>query len=211
MMYVMKKIAEEELYRTLELHQKWLEGKPDGVCADLSDTDLSYTNLNGVDLRYANLSGADLSHTDLSDSDLSNADLTAANLFDSCLIDTKLDNVMVDNETLFFDLQCPEEGSFVGYKVAMNKIVVLQITEDAKRSSGTTRNCRCSKAKVLRIEDLNGNILDVWGVVSNCDSNFVYEVGKTVEVKDFDEDRWNEDSTGIHFFMTKKEAIRYNF
>ena len=45
MMYVMKKITEEDLNRTLELHRKWLEGKSDGVCADLSDTDLRYTNL----------------------------------------------------------------------------------------------------------------------------------------------------------------------
>jgi len=46
-------------------------------------------------------------------------------------------------------------------------------------------------------------------VESNHDSKFVYEVGKTVEVTNFDEDRWNECSTGIHFFITRREAELY--
>lgn len=36
-----------------------------------------------------------------------------------------------------------------------------------------------------------------------------YEVGKTVKVDDFDEDRWSECSRGIHFFMNRQEAIDY--
>ena len=38
---------------------------------------------------------------------------------------------------------------------------------------------------------------------------FTYEVGKTYEVKDFDDNRWDECSDGIHFFITRDEAIRY--
>jgi hypothetical protein len=34
-------------------------------------------------------------------------------------------------------------------------------------------------------------------------------VGETIEVKDFDDDRWNECSAGIHFFITRKEAVEY--
>lgn len=37
----------------------------------------------------------------------------------------------------------------------------------------------------------------------------MYEVGKTVSVDDFDENRWHECSTGIHFFITREEAVRY--
>ena len=44
---------------------------------------------------------------------------------------------------------------------------------------------------------------------SNYDNSFVYKVGETVEVKDFDENRWNECSTGIHHFITREEAERY--
>jgi len=77
------------------------------------------------------------------------------------------------------------------------------ITEDAKRSSATTRKCRASKAKVLEI---SGGITEV---SSKWDIHFIYKVGETVEVKDFDENRWNECSTGIHFFLTRKEAEEY--
>ena len=46
-------------------------------------------------------------------------------------------------------------------------------------------------------------------VASDRDSNFVYKVGEIVEVKNYDEDRWNECSTGIHFFITRDEAVMY--
>ncbi|MEG1715213.1 MAG: DUF5758 domain-containing protein, partial [Lachnospiraceae bacterium] len=29
------------------------------------------------------------------------------------------------------------------------------------------------------------------------------------EVKDFNQDRWMDSTTGIHFFMTREEAIAY--
>ena len=38
---------------------------------------------------------------------------------------------------------------------------------------------------------------------------FNFKVGEMVEVKDFDENRWNECSTGIHFFLTREEAVKY--
>ena len=41
------------------------------------------------------------------------------------------------------------------------------------------------------------------------DYNFIYKVGEIVEVDNFDKDRWNECSPGIHFFMTRDEAVRY--
>lgn len=46
-------------------------------------------------------------------------------------------------------------------------------------------------------------------VTSNYDKTFIYEIGKTVKVDDFDDDRWNECSTGIHFFLTREEAESY--
>jgi hypothetical protein len=46
-------------------------------------------------------------------------------------------------------------------------------------------------------------------IESNWDNNFIYKVGKTIEVKNFDENRWNECSAGIHFFMTFDEAKNY--
>ena len=82
------------------------------------------------------------------------------------------------------------------------------ILADAKRSSATTAKCRCSKAKVLNIEDIKTGE-KVMKVSSNYNSNFIYRVGEIVGVDDFDDDRWNECSTGIHFFVNKENAINY--
>ena len=45
--------------------------------------------------------------------------------------------------------------------------------------------------------------------ISQHDRDFIYRVGEFVEVDNFDEDRWNECSTGIHFFITRQEAVEY--
>lgn len=107
---------------------------------------------------------------------------------------------------------CPEEGSFTGFKKAYWNgtpvIVKLQIPADAKRSSATNRKCRCNKAKVLSITGLQG-IAEFQKAHSRYDNDFIYEVGKTVIVDDYDDNRWNECSTGIHFFVTRKEAVDY--
>jgi hypothetical protein len=176
--------------------------------ADLSDVDLSRTNLRGVDLSYADLSYADLRDSYLRDSNLNYVNLSYANLGCADLRDADLNKVSYNHQTSFFALVCPEEGSFIGYKKAGGKIVKLLITEDAKRSSATTRKCRCSKAKVLNITNIE-NTEEYNEVASDYDNNFIYRVGETVEVKDFDDDRWHECSTGIHFFITRYEAIRH--
>ena len=105
---------------------------------------------------------------------------------------------------------CLEKGSFIGYKKCRDNLIVkLEIPEDALRSSATTRKCRCSKTRVLSITNLNGSDVNVEYAVSKKDSGFLYKVGEVVSVDDFDTDRWNECSTGIHFFMTREEAVNY--
>ena len=205
---------------------------------DLRKADLSYTSLNGTDLSYANLCEVDLNdsyldnanlkhadlaksnlrnttlyyanlnHAQLTDADLTSADLSYANLMGANLQLAILDNVRYNECTSFFALQCPEKGSFIGYKKSRGKIVELLITEDAKRSNATTRKCRCSKAKVLSITNVS-NTKEYDKAHSDFDYSFIYRVGEIVEVKDFDENRRGECSTGIHFFMTRDEAIKY--
>lgn len=117
-------------------------------------------------------------------------------------------------KNLFYPIACPEIGAFVGWKKAKVKtsghecIVKLEITEDAVRSSATGRKCRCSKATVLEIQDLEEDVLDQVAV-SDRDENFHYIPGTVVSVPDFDENRWNECSTGIHFYITREEAVRH--
>ena len=216
-----------DLKKILDEHLLWLNGEG-GSRADLRGANLFGANLRGADLFGANLFGANLSDADLRGADLSGADLRGAdlrgaNLFGANLSDADLpganlrgadlsgasmDQMIWDIHTGFYPLQCPDSGSYIGYKKASGLVVELEIPADARRSSATSRKCRASKAKVLSITDINGNPAG-GQVKSNYDPDFVYTIGETVEVSDFDDDRWNECSTGIHHFITRAEAVIY--
>ena len=112
---------------------------------------------------------------------------------------------------------CPETGSYIAYKYALvntrrkykkTVIVKLQILEDAKRSSAGGRKCRASAAKVLSISSIDHKTY-YKKAYSYWTNSFIYEVGKIVKVTDFNTDRWEECSTGIHHFLTRQEAIAY--
>ena len=167
--------------------------------ANLSSADLRYADLSNANLRNANLSSADLRYADLSYADLSYADLSYANL----------SGVKANESTCMFFPQCPAEGSFIGWKKANGIIVKLRITESAKRSSATSLKCRCSEAKVLDIQNIDGSSADIKTVSSDRYKDFKYTIGETVKVDDFDENRWNECSTGIHFFISREAAVQY--
>ena len=113
----------------------------------------------------------------------------------------------------FVPYACPDFGMFIGFKKAYYKsepyVIVLEIPEDAKRLSSTGRKCRCDKAKVLEIQNVDGSKADVEFVCSQYKSSFHYKVGEIVSVDDFCEDRWNECSQGIHFFINRQEAVDY--
>ena len=200
----------------LDKHLKWLRGEDGGERADLSWADLSRANLYGANLSWANLSWANLSWANLyganlSWANLSWADLSRANLYGANLSGA---NYIEKAKNLFYPLACPEIGAFIGWKKARimhNRsecIVKLEISEDAMRSSATGRKCRCSKATVLEVQGLEGDVLEQ-AAVSDRDENFHYVPGSVVSVSDFDENRWNECSTGIHFYITREEAVRH--
>lgn len=85
---------------------------------------------------------------------------------------------------------------------------MLEIPADAKRCSATSNKCRCDKAKVLGIVDLRTN--DALDRITNMNYHETeYVVGEMVYPDSFDENRWNECSNGIHFFINKQEAIDY--
>ena len=202
----------EEIRKMLENHKKWLFNESGGIRADLCGADLTGAYLCGADLRGADLCGADLRGADLRGADLCEADLCGANLREADL--RGAENI----PTYVCPLVCPEEGSFIGFKKAIlfnsdipdksHVIVKLKILENAKRSSATTRKCRCSEAEVISITSLNGNY-SLTKAFSSFNPEFIYEVGKIVTVDNFDENRWNECSTGIHFFITRDEAVNY--
>ena len=172
---------DKDLREILEKHNKWIMNEEGGERADLRKADLRRTNLSGATLCEATLRGA--------------------NLYEAGGLPEYI-----------MPIHCPEKGAFIGFKKAklrdLKVIVELRITAEAKRNSATTNKCRCSEAEVISITSLDGKkIYDE--AVSNYDENFVYKVGEVVKVDNFDENRWNECSAGIHFFVTKNEAINY--
>ena len=181
--------------------------------ADLSYANLSYANLRDANLRDANLRDANLRGADLRDADLRGVNLIGADLRGADLRDAKkLNTVFYNEHTSFFALQCPESGQFEAWKKAIhdkdNVIVHLLVPSTAKRSSATSRKCRVSEAKVLDIKSLDGNE-EFTEAKSQHDNSFIYRVGETVKVYNFDDDRWNECATGIHCFITRQEAVNY--
>ena len=176
--------------------------------ANLKYVDLVCANLSNADLRNANLVCANLENANLRYADLRNANLKYANLINANLRNANLECVETNHLTIGYHLACPEEGSFIGYKKANGCLVKLLILEDSKRSSATSMKCRCDKAKVLDIIDLMTNE-KIDRTKSDYDNEFFYKVGEIVQVEDFDEDRWNECTIGIHFFMNKENALKY--
>ena len=186
--------------------------------ADLYGADLRGANLYGADLRDADLRGANLCDADLRDANLRDADLRGANLCDADLRGANLYGADLRGTDLRGAnlrgakgcyLSCPTEGSFIGWKKASGHIVKLRIPEDARRSSATGHKCRCDKAYVMEIQNMDGTKATEDTVRSNHDKNFVYTVGATVEVPDFDDNRWSECAPGIHFFIDRRAAVEY--
>ena len=176
--------------------------------ANLRDADLCGADLRGSNLRCANLCDADLCDANLRDANLCDADLRGANLYGADLRGTDLRGANLRDAKGCY-LSCPTEGSFIGWKKASGHIVKLRIPEDARRSSATGHKCRCDKAYVMEIQNMDGTKATEDTVRSDHDKNFVYTVGATVEVPDFDDNRWSECAPGIHFFIDRRAAVEY--
>lgn len=217
----MRRLTSEELKNIIENHKHWVNEDCEGwetmranlSGADLSGADFYEANLSGADLSEANLSGAILSEASLSlanlrEADLRGADLSGADLRESDLRESDLRGA---ENVPFIPMTCPDSGEFIGWKKCRDgRIVKLLIQSDAKRSSSTGIKCRCDKATVLEITDIDGDIR-YDNAISIKDENFIYEVGKIVTVLDFDENRFIECARGIHFFINRQEAIDYSF
>lgn len=141
---------------------------------------------------------------------------SACNMSDTCFTGAHLDNVKFDANCDLYGSSllplCPETGSFEAWKsLKLNDEIILIklfIPTDAKRSSGTSHKCRCSKAMVLEMTNTStGN--NVMTLLNNNMAPTIYTVGEMVYPDSFDENRWNECSHGIHFFMAKADALHY--
>lgn len=228
-------MKEAELNEILRNHNHWIledidgwkEMRADLRGADLYGADLRKANLYGADLCGAELGRADLYRADLCGADLSKAHLCGANLCGANLYGASLRGANLYRANLrranlrgadlrgannipFIPMACPDIGTFVAWKKANGHIVKLEIPADAQRSSATGRKCRCDKAKVIEIQELDGSPSELTEVASGYDRNFVYRVGEIAEEPKYDEDRWKECAPGIHFFINRQDAVGYN-
>lgn len=144
--------------------------------------------------RYADLGNADLRNADLRNANLRNADLGNANL----------GNIKgLTQEQLTSYTTITPEGDLIGWKKCQDNVIVkLKIPAKARRSNATGRKCRAEYVRVLEI--FGGDV-----GISSHDEVTEYRIGKTVKCHNWDDNRWNECSGGIHFFLTKLEAERY--
>ena len=204
------------LQEILEKHELWIQGKLEGVRADLrgadlqgadlqdadlQDADLQDANLRWANLRWAylqdaNLRGADLRGADLQGADLQDANLRGANLRGANLRDADLQGANLPDFQI-----CPETGAFDAWKKTGNGVIKIRIPASAKRiSSLVGRKCRAAFVKVLKGSGYSS---------IRALKKLYYEEGKIVHADSFDDDIRVECSHGIHFFMTKEEAEEF--
>lgn len=178
--------------------------------ADCTEGDFTSTNLSSAQLSGAHFYLGSFSETKLTNAFAYSADFRECD-FDKC----DLEGIHTDEDTTGYFLVCPEKGEFTAFKKAElydggdRVIVELKVPASALRSSACSRKCRVSKAKVVSITSLDGTKRYKQNAYSMHSSSFVYKLGQNVEVKNFDKNRWNECSAGIHCFMTREEAVNY--
>ena len=204
-----KRLTQAQLFDLYKQHYNWLQDRTKGKRLEIKYTDLSGLDLFGYDLEQADLSYSNLSNCDLRRVNFTDANLTACNFHRARLSEAVFNRTHLRDTEYYFPV-CPEKGSFIGWKKADRCIVELLIPEYALRSSATSRKCRCSEAKVLSITTLGGKKHNK-PVHSDYDRYFIYQVGETIRpTTPFDKNRWKECSSGIHFYLTREEAVYHD-
>ena len=188
------------------------------ACANLASADLSFSSF-----MYAIFSNSTLTNATMFNTDLYSADMTSASLSQAQIKPDRMDGSSWIGCDASFAREipdtgsfCPEVGSFIGFKkVRENCILTLKIPEDARRVSAIgSRACRCDKAMVIGVEAVNGiTIYDPDGNLvlhSIYDPNFRYKLGEMAVEPKYNDDPRKEFTSGIHFFISKKEALRFD-
>lgn len=182
--------------------------------AKLNNAKLMYSHLYEANLIEAHLNHADLTCARLYDAVLDNADLSGANLENVDLTCANLSGAITKGAKINYPMSIPE-GEFIAwkkvYRIRQNDyiIVKLKILADSKRSRATSDMCRCDKALILGFETLKGEPLDIKEVTNYNYAECTYKVGEIVYPDKWDDNRWNECSHGIHFFLDRQSAVDY--
>lgn len=179
------------------LRDAWL------VTADLSEGSYCGADFTGTRLNSANFSMGDFSRANFKGADLRGVNFRRAEVrganFEGALLSP-------------FQI-VPEKGSFTAFKsVEGDWILELEIPANAERTSSMVgRKCRASSATPVRAirrqQLLGGPMPEFFRSLHN--RGFIYEIGKVAVPSGYDGDVRIECAAGIHFFMTKQEAMDY--
>lgn len=196
--------------------------------ADFEDANLTsaeFYTCSALDVVFtdANLTSAYFAGTNLKTMAVSGANLKDVQFKDCFLLRVWFDTAENVPENVM-PIVCPEVGSFRAFKKVIypvfpfhtgnrawkSAVAEIEIPEHAKRTSATTNKCRCSEAKVIRYWTLDHKPLNIHVTHSQHDADFTYVKGATVKPEEeFDTNRWEECTSGIHFFLTFDSAANY--
>ena len=159
--------------------------------------EFKYENKTYIKIDYANLYNANLYNANLENANLENANLRYANLYNANLENANL------NESEQARLGKIIKEKVIVFKKCQQKIVELELQVGSIVFSINNNKCRTNKAKVISID---GDKTKGLTIASDHDTSFIYEVGKTIEIEDFNLMYNVECSTGIHFFYNREDA-----
>ncbi len=184
---------EAALREILASNAAYWRGEPSGERACLAGADLRMADLRKACLRQADLREADLRGALLIGADLTGADVTG---------------VIWDETTR--GIEAAAEGELIGWGKKLGHLVKMRIEADTPRSRATGNKHRAARVTVLEIDD--GELMEFEHTPRYASTipSTRYAVGAVTEADSWDDNRWNECSHGIHFFLTREEAEAYD-
>jgi uncharacterized protein YjbI with pentapeptide repeats len=179
-----------------EFDNKFAQGQRAFSNQDLRHLDLTKKNLSGCYFEYANLQGADFTGQDLRKTSLKGAILRAATMHRTKLTPKQLKRLSIVPEG---DLIVYKKVLSLSSRYSRRQVIKLKIPAGVPRVGGLIgRKCRAERAVVLE-----------GAGISRHDGITKYKPRKTVVAPNWDPDPRVECSGGIHFFLTKEEALDY--
>ena len=130
---------------------------------------------------------------------LRDADLRGADLRDADLRDAK-----TNDETQWPHFQIPQEGELTVWGKKAGKLVKMRVPPEAKRTASIIgRKCRAEYVETLWIQDDDIRTI-------TTDRQCTYTVGEKTFPDSYDDNPKVKCSHGIHFFLTKEEAMEWD-
>lgn len=170
----------------------------------------SESDFYGASLRMSSFFRTKLDKTNFGWADLSNADLLEADFYKSTLCGAGFGQT---KNMPYIPTWLPVE-SFIGWVKVIGEdesyIVKIKILNDSERFRGVGDICRCNKALVLEIQDLEGNKLDIDEIEYHDKmGTLVFRVWEITECEDWYPGRWNDCLAGITFFIDRQSAVLF--